>query len=444
MSNANEILDKPKNKTLVPIMIIAGLFFIFGFVTWINGALIPYMKTINELTDAQSYLVASASYISFVVMALPASYIINKVGFKKGMSLGLIIMAIGALVFIPAASARTYWMFLAGIFIQGVGMTLLQTASNPYITILGPIESGAKRIAIMGIANKVAGALGSVIFGAILLTGIDRVKEQLKTVSGAEKELLLNTTADGVVTPYLIMAGVLFVLGFLIIKAPLPHVEAAPIEASESDEKLKTSIFQFPHLWLGVLALFVYVGVEVIAGDTIISYGISIGIPAEEAKFFTLFTLMAMVFTYALGVFLIPKYISQALALKASAFLGICLSFCIVFSSGFTSVLFVATLGIANALVWPAIWPLALTGLGKFTKTASALLIMAISGGAILPPLYGALVDYKKEQLLTNNIDEVTALADAASYGYWILLPCYLIIFYYAFWGHKVGLKKLV
>lgn len=435
--------DTQKNSTLIPIIIIAGLFFIFGFVTWINGALIPFMKTINELTDAESYLVASASYISFVVMALPASSIINKIGYRKGMSLGLIIMAIGALVFIPAANARTYWMFLAAIFIQGAGMTLLQTASNPYITILGPIESAAKRIAIMGIANKVAGALGSVIFGAILLSGIDEIKDKLSNVDAVEKAGLLNTMADSVITPYIAMAVVLFILGILIRKAPLPHVEAPPIEESTSSEKTKNSIFQFPHLWLGVLALFVYVGVEVVAGDTIIAYGISLEIPVEQAKFFTLFTLMAMVATYALGVFLIPKYISQAFALKASAILGIALSFCIIFTSGYTSVLFVAALGIANALVWPAIWPLALTGLGKFTKTASALLIMAISGGAIIPPLYGALVDHKKESLIVSSLNEATAMAEAASFGYWILLPCYLIIFYYAFWGHKVGLKSI-
>ena len=435
--------DTQKNSTLIPIIIIAGLFFIFGFVTWINGALIPFMKTINELTDAESYLVASASYISFVVMALPASSIINKIGYRKGMSLGLIIMAIGALVFIPAANARTYWMFLAAIFIQGAGMTLLQTASNPYITILGPIESAAKRIAIMGIANKVAGALGSVIFGAILLSGIDEIKDKLSNVDAVEKAGLLNTMADSVITPYIAMAVVLFILGILIRKALLPHVEAAQIEESTSSEKTKNSIFQFPHLWLGVLALFVYVGVEVVAGDTIIAYGISLEIPVEQAKFFTLFTLMAMVATYALGVFLIPKYISQAFALKASAILGIALSFCIIFTSGYTSVLFVAALGIANALVWPAIWPLALTGLGKFTKTASALLIMAISGGAIIPPLYGALVDHKKESLIVSGLNEATAMAEAASFGYWILLPCYLIIFYYAFWGHKVGLKSI-
>jgi FHS family L-fucose permease-like MFS transporter len=443
MFNDNQQPSKIKNNTLVPILIIAGLFFIFGFVTWINGALIPFMKTINELTDAQSYLVASASYISFVVMALPASYIIDKIGYKKGMSLGLIIMAMGALLFIPAANARTYWMFLSAIFIQGMGMTLLQTASNPYITILGPIESAAKRIAIMGIANKVAGGLGSVIFGAILLVGIDGIREQLSVVDETEKAILLNTMADSVITPYIIMALVLFLLGILIRKAPLPNVEAQPIQASESGEKVKTSIFQFPHLWLGVLALFLYVGVEVVAGDTIISYGISLNIPVEEAKFFTLFTLMAMVATYGLGVFLIPKYISQSFALKASAVLGIIFSFCIVYTTGFTSVLFVAALGIANALVWPAIWPLALTGLGKFTKTASALLIMAISGGAIIPPLYGALVDHKKEALIVAGINEANAIIEAASFGYWILLPCYMMILYYAFWGHKIGLKKV-
>ena len=430
-------MESTQRSNIVPIAIIAGLFFIFGFVTWINGALIPFMKTINELTEAQSYLVASASYISFVVMALPASYILNKIGYRKGMSLGLIIMAIGALVFIPAAEARTYWVFLTGIFIQGTGMTILQTAANPYITILGPMESGAKRIAIMGIANKTAGALGSLIFGALLLSGIDEVKEQLTTASSDEKGVLLDTMADSVFMPYLIMAAVLFILGLLIRKARLPHVEAD----EEKDEKVgvvaKISIFQFPHLWLGVLALFVYVGAEVIAGDTIIAYGISLGFSGEESKFFTTFTLMAMVATYALGVMLIPKFISQKTALTISAFLGIIFSVCILNTTGYTSVLFVAALGIANALVWPAIWPLTLDGLGKFTKTASALLIMAISGGAIIPPLYGRMVDDNKEELITKGMANAEALSDAATGSYWILIPCYVIILFFALKGHN-------
>jgi FHS family L-fucose permease-like MFS transporter len=435
-------MQSKSKSNLVSIAIIGGLFFIFGFVTWINGALIPFMKTINELTDAQSYLVASASYISFVLMALPASFLLNKIGYRKGMSLGLIIMGIGALVFIPAAEARTYWVFLLAIFIQGIGMTILQTAANPYITILGPIESGAKRIAIMGIANKTAGALGSLIFGALLLSGIDEVKEKLSTVSIEEKDVLLDTMADSVFVPYLVMAVVLFLLGFLIRKAPLPNVEASETEETTDKGSAKTSVFQFPHLWLGVLALFVYIGAEVIAGDSIIAYGISIGFSGEEAKFFTTYTLMAMVATYALGVFLIPKYIKQKTALIASAILGIIFSICILNTTGFASILFVAALGIANALVWPAIWPLTLEGLGKFTKTASALLIMAISGGAIIPPLYGRMVDANTHELIMGGMQQADAIATASTSSYWILIPCYAMILFFAVWGHKIGKKQ--
>lgn len=415
------------NKTAIAI--IAGLFFIFGFITWVNGALIPFMKTINELTEAQSYLVASASYISFVVMALPASYLLNKIGYRKGMSIGLFLMAAGALVFIPAAEARTYWMFLTGIFIQGTGMTILQTAANPYITILGPIESGAKRIAIMGIANKVAGALGSVIFGALLLSGIDEVKEIVNQVSLDEKAILLDQMADSVFVPYLVMSAVLFVLGLLMRRAPLPHVEAEAILEEETQAGSKKTIFQYPQLWFGMLTLFVYVGAEVIAGDTIIAYGLALGISASKAKFFTTFTLMAMVGTYALGVALIPKHLSQNKALQISSVIGLVFSFCIISTTGFTSVLFVAALGIANALVWPAVWPLTLDGLGRHTKTAAAMLIMAISGGAIIPPLYGRLVDSGKESLIDSGLEAADALALAAKESYYILIPCYLIIF---------------
>jgi len=435
-------MTNKQNNSFIPIIIIAGLFFIFGFITWINGSLIPFMKTINELTATQSYFVATASYISFVIMALPASYVIEKLGYKNSMSIGLIVMALGALVFIPAANARTYWLFLMGIFIQGAGMTLLQTAANPYITILGPIESAAKRIAIMGIANKVAGALGALIFGSLLLSGIKEINEKLSTVSVTEKETLLSTMADSVIFPYLVMAAILFVLGIAIRYAPLPHVEASPIKESDEEGTSKTSIFQFPHLWLGVLTLFVYVGAEVIAVDTISSYGLALGFNGSQIKLFPTYTLMAMVGTYALGIVLIPKYISQATALKSSALLGIVLTLLIVFTTGYISILFVALLGIANALVWPAVWPLTLEGLGKFTKTASALLIMAIAGGAIIPPLYGWFVDSSRQELITQGMNEANAAAQASTSGYWILLPLYAIILYYAIAGHKLGLKK--
>lgn len=443
MSNSTNTSQKGY---LIPFLIIAGLFFIFGFVTWINGALIPFMRTINELSETEAYLVATASYISFVVMALPSSYVLGKIGYRKGMSIGLALMGIGALIFIPAAEDRTYTIFLLAIFTQGAGMTLLQTAANPYITILGPIESAAKRISIMGICNKVAGALGSLIFGALLLSGIDEINKKIANVSEDEKNMLLGQMADSVVVPYLAMAGVLFVLALLILKAPLPEIEPKTDETESSESKhlatTKTSIFQFPHLWLGVLTLFVYVGAEVIAGDTIIAYGISLGISAAKAKFFTTATLMCMVATYLLGALLIPKYLKQDNALKISAVLGIIFTFCIVFTTGKTSIAFVAALGVANALVWPAVWPLTLEGLGKFTKTASALLVMAIAGGAIIPPTYGRIVDVLKHDMVAKGVEVSEATATASTSGYWILLPCYAIILFFAVYGHKVGMKK--
>ncbi|MEO9964881.1 MAG: sugar MFS transporter [Reichenbachiella sp.] len=438
MSSINTA-NQNNQSQLVPMMIIGGLFATFGFITWVNGPLIPAMQAICQLSDAAAFLVASASYISFCVMALPAAYVLQKIGYKKGMSLGLLLMSLGALVFIPAAMTRIYPIFLAGIFIQGTGMTLLQTAVNPYITILGPMESGAKRIAIMGICNKAAGALGSVIFGTLLLAGMKEKNELLNSVTGAEQEALLDSMANGVIAPYIGMAIVLAIIALLIRRAPLADLEAQEDDTSEGSVA-KTSIFQFPHLWLGVLTLFTYVGAEVIAGDSIIKYGLALGL--ENSEFFGSFTLIAMIITYFLGVVLIPKYIAQETALIISACLGMVLSGAILITTGFTSVLFVASLGIANALVWPAVWPLALNGLGRFTKTASALLIMGISGGAIIPPLYGALVGAKSTELVAAGVADSVAIATASTDSYWILLPCYAMILYFAVAGHRVGLKK--
>lgn len=432
-------INQSNQNNLVPIIIIGGLFSIFGFLTWVNGPLIPAMQSICQLTDAEAYLVASASYISFSVMALPAASILRKTGYKNGMSVGLFFMSFGALFFIPAASSRIYALFLSGIFIQGTGMTILQTAANPYITIIGPIESAARRISIMGICNKAAGALGSVIFGTLLLSGLSEKNDRIATLVGSEKEALLNNLAADVVPPYIFFAVLFAIFGLLIRKAPLPEIETQDLELT-NDKTPKTSIFQFPHVWLGVLSLFTYVGAEVIAGDSIIKYGLSLGL--ENSEFFGSFTLIAMIVMYCLGIILIPKYLSQEMALKLSAFLGLFFSICILFTNGFISVLFVASLGIANALVWPAIWPLALKGLGKFTKTASALLIMGISGGALIPPLYGALADGRKESLVDQGMSLANATAKASAESYWILLPLYGMILFYAMKGHKIGVAS--
>lgn len=414
-----------KNNYLKPTLIIGTLFFIFGFVTWLNSVLIPYLKIACELNNFESYLVAFAFYISYIVMAIPSAWVLKKTGFKNGMSVGLLIMAVGALTFVPAASTRIYSLFLLGLFIQGTGLAVLQTASNPYITILGPRESAAKRISIMGICNKVAGALAPIILGAIALKDADALVLKLETLDVAQKIAELNALAERVINPYLIMVVVLIFLAIMIYYSSLPEVDT-----DEEDEVVaaantnKKSIFQFPHLILGVITLFLYVGVEVMAGDTIISYGSAQGIEFSTAKFFTSLTLMAMIVGYLIGIISIPKFISQEKALQICAYLGIIFSLAAVFTTGFTSVLFISFLGLANALVWPAIWPLAIADLGRFTKVGSSLLIMAIAGGAIIPLLYGFLADNYSDQQ-----------------AYWIMVPCYMFILYYSVAGHKIRSK---
>ena len=448
MTNTTSSNGISRKDYIFSITIIGLFFFIFGFVTWLNGILIPFLRTACELNDFQAYFVTFAFYISYFVMALPSSAVLKKTGFKNGMSLGLWIMAAGSLVFIPAAMTRAYGLFLTGLFIEGTGLALLQTASNPYVTIIGPRESAAKRISIMGIANKFAGVIAPIILASIILKDSHILEEKLaQAVDAASRTLLLNELAQRVIMPYIVMAVILVLLGLLLKFVHLPEVDTDAEEETvgEADIK-KTTIWQFPHLLLGVLALFFYVGVEVIAGDTIIRYGQSLNIPMESAKYYTSLTMLGMILGYLLGITLIPKYLKQANALKICAILGVIFSLgAILIPSGiaFTmpfidlvtfkplhlvlplTVLFVALMGFANALVWPAVWPLALNKLGKFTKTASAMLIMAIAGGALLPLLYGKL-----------------AVVFSTQTAYWVCVPCYLVIMYYAFYGHKAGLKN--
>ena len=412
-------------KALPPIFIIGALFFVFGFVTWLNGILIPYFKISCELTDFEATLVAFAFYISYTIMALPSSWILKRTGFHKGMTLGLLLMSVGTLLFVPAALSRAYWMFLSGLFVMGAGLAILQTAANPYIAILGPRESAARRISIMGICNKLAGAVAPLILAYYILQDGDTFVQSLSGLDEVARMAALDSLAARVIGPYLVMTGVLVVLAIFVRYSPLPEVEAEPeeVEADVAELAQKKNILQFPHLVVGAIALFFYVGVEVIAGDTIIRYGISQGIAISTAKAFTSYTLFAMIVGYLLGIALMPKIISQRTALTISASLGLLFSLGVILSRGSTSIVFLALLGFANALIWPTIWPLAIHNLGRFLKTGSAILIMAIAGGAIIPLIWGKLSDLYSQTPQT---------------AYLVLIPSYLIILYYSVWGYKL------
>ena len=420
-----------QNNNKNAIIIIGGLFFVFGFVTWLNGPLITYVKLAFGLdTDSKAFMVTTAFYMAYFFLALPSSWILEKTGMKKGMALGLMVMAVGTFLFGQYATHRNYPMSLVGLFVIGSGLSLLQTASNPYISIIGPIETAARRISIVGLCNKVAGIISPIVLSAFVLKGVNQLEQKvIDAPDQTTKDAILNEFAKNIYVPYIIMAVALLIIAFLVMRSSLPEVKSSESNkqtAVSADAKQKNSIFNFPHLWLGALCIFVYVGVEVMAGDAIGTYGKGFNIPTDETKYYTSYTLAAMMLGYIIGLLTIPKYITQELALKYSAIIGILFTLGAFFTQGYVSVAFVAALGLANALMWPAIFPMAIKGLGRLTEKGSAILIMGIAGGAIIPKLFASLKEHYNFQLVFLCL----------------MIPCYLFILYFAMKGYKAGQGK--
>ncbi|OOG48634.1 sugar MFS transporter [Rhodanobacter sp. C01] len=416
--------DRTGQTHLGPMLIIGMLFFIMGFFTWLNGPLISFVKVAFTLDDINAFLVPFAFYVSYFVLALPAGAVLKRTGMKRGMVLGLFVMAIGAALFGAFVRIRVYPGALTGLFVIGAGLSLLQTASNPYISILGPIESAAQRIGLMGICNKIAGALAPLAFGALVMKGIDAFLERVTAMpTGPDREALLNEFAARVFWPYMAVAGLLVAIAVVIFFSALPEIKPAGANSESSVGHAKGGIFSFPHLWLGVLCLFLYVGVEVMAGDAINTYGQGFGLPLQVTSHFTTYTMVAMLAGYVLGSLLIPRVISQQRYLAVSAVLGVLFALGAFVTHGYVSVAFVAALGFANAMMWPAIFPLAIKGLGSHTELGSALLIMGIVGGALLPQAFVH---------LKQHIDFQLAFVI-------VIVPCYLYILYYGMRGHRVG-----
>lgn len=412
-------------------IICCALFFILGYITWANGALIPFVRlAFNLETDLQAFFILFASYIAYFFLALPSSWILDKIGFKNGIVLSLFLIVIGALVILPAASQLSYGLFLVSIFIQASGMALLQTAINPYLSIIGPIESAAQRISVVGIFNKTAGIIVPFILGSILLKDYDTISEKIKELKvGPEHDALLAELSERIHSPYIGMAIGVAILAIVVFVVRMPDVDVNKEEVLEESTgptvKKRTSVFHFPHLFLGALAIFFCVAVEVMAGDIIGTYGRLLSLPPFFVKYGTAFTLGCMLVGYFIGIATIPRLISQQSALRICTLVGITFTTISVFTSGITSYIFVALLGVANSLMWPAIFPLGIKGLGRFTKVGSGIMIMGIAGGAIWPLVYGYLKD-------TLGIDFQHAFLYA-------MVPAYLYILYFAGYGHRAS-----
>ena len=392
-----------RNKYIVPLAFIGMMFFTVGFATGINGYFVPFLESNLHLSSAQSYLVIAATFVAFLVFSFPASSIIGKIGYKRTMSLSFFLFALAFFLFIPAARMESFAMYLLACFLSGTANTILQAAINPYVTILGPIDSAARRISIMGICNSLALGLPSVFIAAVTGKSIAAVN-----LGDLDK-------------PFYIIIAVLVMLGIVTFFAPLEEVKAAGEENEEDCPYAagKTSLWQFPHLVLGALALFVYVGVENLALLTVLDYAKDLGL--ENPEKYTVFPGIGMAVGYVLGIIFIPKYISQVTALRICTWMAVIDSLLIVLTPPQVSVWCVALLSLACSLMYPAIWPLAITDLGKFTKKGSSLLVASIGGGALIPLLFGFLKD-----------------AVGTPGAYWICLPFYLLIMFYAYKGYKI------
>jgi FHS family L-fucose permease-like MFS transporter len=421
---ANHIPEAQGSKTTKYIIIIGVFFFIFGFISWINGTLIPYLRIACELEEWQTYLVTFAFYISYTVMAIPSSGLLARTGMIKGMSIGLGVMALGCLFFIPAAYTRNYVLFLVGLFWVGTGLTLLQTAVNPYITLLGPADTAAKRISMMGICNKVAGILAPLVMGSIILKNANDLVNELAQMNAVEKAARLDQLSQSVVIPYAVLAGILLLIAVLIRFAHLP--EMIPEKIVEAGLSADTSAKIKRQYLLGFAAIFCCVGAEVLAGDSIGNYGLYHGLGLDISKSLTSYTLAAMMAGYIFGVAVIPKTLSQHKAFFFSSVGGLIITILIVISPGILSLIFLALLGFCNALLWPAIWPQALKGLqGKQLAKGSAILIMGIAGGALLPLIYGAFGKFSNNQV-----------------AYLLLVPVYFFLIYYSYAGKRSSQKE--
>jgi glucose/galactose transporter len=416
-------------------IILGGLFFIFGLVSWVNTILIPYFRFTCELTVVQSYLVTFAFFIAYLVMSIPASILLNKIGYKRGMMIGLWIMSVGALLFVPAAYYRAYWLFLTGLFSLGIGMAILQSAANPYVTIIGDKESAASRLSIVGTFNKLAGILANLIFAAVVIGESDKkIMEAIKSgiYVGAARTEALNQLIRSVIMPYAILAIVLFIFGWIIRYSVLPEIDTKTKNADTIHLKgLRTSIFQYPNLILGVLAIFFHVGSQMLSLATIINYAGTMGMSLEgQAKNFPSFTMSFTFVGYLLGIFLIPKAISQKNALIASTVFGLILSILVIFARMHVTILgldsdisiwFLVLMGLPNALIYAGIWPLAINGLGRFTNLGSSMLVMGLCGSAIIPLIYSAIAEQYSMR-----------------FAYWLLIPCFIYLIFYATVGHKI------
>ena len=415
-------MQNEKNKYLVPFILITSLFFMWGIANSLNGILIPHLRKALGLSNMQSTFVDTAVYMAYFLMAIPSGIILKKFGYKKGIIAGLLIFATGAMLFLPAASSRTYEVFLIGLFILGCGLTLLETAANPYATRLGDTEGATARLNLAQSFNGLSGFVGPAIGTMFILSNTEYSKEQMLLMSSAEKIAYLSGEANSVKMPYLILAGFLVALAVIFYFMDLPELE----EKNEAKAKASGGIFdtlKYSHVRWAVIAQLFYVGAQVCVTSFFVravkEYGHVDTVTA--GWYLTTYGTIFMVGRFLGTGFM--RFIAPARLLSLYSIACILLSVIAIFTEGVLVIWALCGLGFFMSIMFPTIFSLGIMGLKEETKPASSLIVMSIIGGAIFPVIMGGIID--------NSGDNIQM-------GYVVPLVCFFFVLYFGLVGHKV------
>ncbi|HYV55396.1 MAG TPA: L-fucose:H+ symporter permease [Chitinophagaceae bacterium] len=415
------------NKYLVPFILVTSLFFLWAFLHNLNPILIPHLKKACQLSDLQSALIDSSVYLGYFLIAIPAGLFMHKYGYKKGILFGLVLYAIGALMFIPAASTRSYIFFLSALFIIASGATFLETVANPYIAILGDKETSEQRLNFAQSFNGVGAFVAPIMGGQFILSGIEHSKEELQNMSPAQLNSYLQSEANTVQIPYLVMACVVTFVGILFLFTKLPEVKEP--DADVQPNKFSANVLRHPHLFWAVIAQFFYVGAQVGVGSFFIRFTrYVVDMPEKRAAF--LWGSIAMV-GFMVGRFtgtFFMRYIKPAKLLSLYAFINVLLLTIALTAKGYTAVYAVMASPFFMSIMFPTIFALGIKELGEETKLAAAFLVMSIIGGGLAPVVMGFISDR------TGSMQT----------AYIVPLFCFLFVLYYGLRGYKIKLLQTI
>jgi len=414
-----------KRQLLIAFALVTSLFFLWAFLHNINPILIPHLKKACQLSDLQSALIDTSVYLGYFIIALPAGWFMHRYGYKKGIIFGLILYAIGAFLFVPAASARSYTFFLTALFIIASGATFLETVANPYITKLGDAATSEQRLNFAQSFNGLGAVVAPILGGKFILSGIEHTQKELNDMSAEQLNNYLQFEANTIKTPYIVIASVVLIVAVLFFFTHLPEIKES--DAADEKKSFSLNIFRHRHVTWAVIAQFFYVGAQVGVGSFFIRFSrFVMDMPEKNAAYLWGYIAMAGFMLGRFGGTLLMKYIAPAKLLSLYATINIILLAIGITTHGSVAVYAVMAVPFFMSIMFPTIFALGIKGLGEETKIASSFLVMSIVGGAVMPLLMGLISDR------TGSIQ----------WAYVVPLICFFVVLYYGWKGYVIDTKN--